>query len=138
MARKGKSLEQLTSALEKYIAEGNASVESPGYVPDRVTGQKREVDVLITKGVGHHKQLIAIECKDRKTPVGVPDIEAFHTKINDLHVTKAVFVSSSGFRQTAIKKAKFYNISCLDIDEVENCEWLLTDCIHCYEKKLLN
>ncbi len=70
MPREGRNLEKLTHALEKYMAEKGATVESPGFVEDRITGQKREIDVLITQGEGHHKQIIAIECKDRKTPVG--------------------------------------------------------------------
>ena len=47
MPRQGRDLEKLTHALERYIAEKGASVESPGFVEDRVTGQKREVDVLV-------------------------------------------------------------------------------------------
>jgi predicted helicase len=137
MPRKGRNFELLTQALEKYAAEEGVTVESPGYVEDRITGKMREIDVLITRGEGHHKQLIAIECKDRKTPVGVPDVEAFHAKIQDLKITKAVFVSSSNFRKTAVTKAQFYNISCLDIDEINEFEWLLADCIHYHEKKLL-
>ena len=137
MPRDGRNFELLTQALEKYIAEEGTTVESPGYVEDRITGKMREIDVLIMRGEGHHKQLIAIECKDRKTPVGVPDVEAFNTKIQDLKINKAVFVSSSGFRKTAVTKAQFYNISCLDIDEIDEFEWLLADCIHYHEKKLL-
>ena len=137
MPREGRSFEKLTQALEKYIAEEGATVESPGYLEDRITGQLREIDVFVSRGEGHHKHLIAIECRDRQTPIGVPDIEAFRTKTKDLNINKAVFVSSSGYRNTALTKAQFYNISCLDIDEVEDFEWLLADCIHFHEKKLL-
>lgn len=137
MARKGRHLEEITHALEKYLAGSGAIVESPGFVEDRITGQMREVDVLITRGQGHHKQVIAVECRDRKAPVGNPDIEAFHTKTSDLKINKAVFVSASGFRQKAIKKAQFYNISCLDLDEIAGFEWLATDHVEYRETKLL-
>lgn len=137
MPRAGRKFEQLAQALEKYLANDGVTVESPGFLEDRITGQLREIDVLISRGIGHHKHLIAIECRDRSTPIGVPDVEAFHTKTKDLQINKAVFISSSGFRKTAIEKAVFYNISCLDIEDIESFDWLLTDCIHYHEKKLL-
>jgi len=137
MARDGRVLEKLTNALEKALATGEVTIESPAYLADRTTGQKREVDVLITKGKGHHKHLIAIECRARKAPVGVPDIEAFHTKINDLRINKAVFVSSSGYRKSAIEKANFYNISCLDLDDSGDIEWLLVDTMTIFTRRIV-
>jgi len=137
MARNGRDLEILIHRIEAHLAGEEAQVESPGFIEDRITHQKREVDVLITMNNGHHDIVIAIECKDRKTPVGVPDIESFSTKVKDLKINKAVFVSSSGFRKTALEKAEFYNISCLDIDEIDSFDWLLTDHVVVHETKYL-
>ena len=102
MPRMGRTFENIVQTLEKILSNSNASIESPGFVVDRVTNQKREVDVLIRFSQSHYQHIIAIECKDRKTPVGVPDVEAFHTKTRDLKITKAVLVSSSGFRTNII------------------------------------
>lgn len=105
MPRVGRAFENIVHTLEKVLSDSKVSIESPGFLVDRVTNQKREIDVLIRFSQSHHKQLIAIECKDRKIPVGVPDVEAFNTKTRDLKITKAVLVSSSGFRKSAIEKA---------------------------------
>lgn len=137
MPRKGRELEKLVEALELYLAGKNVSIESPGFVEDRVTGQKREIDVLLTSGQGHHKQLTAFECKDWKAKVGSPEVEAFVTKTKDLKINKAIIVSSNGFASNAVEKASFYNISCLDMEELERFDWLLTDRFHKIQKHII-
>ena len=133
----GRTFENVVETLERILSDSKVSIESPGSLVDRVTNQKREIDVLLRFSQGHHKQFIAIECKDRKTPVGVPDVEAFNTKTCDLKITKAVMVSSSGFRKNAIEKARFYNISCLSVEEIEGFEWLGTKYVTLVENKIL-
>jgi len=46
-------------------------------------------------------------------------------------------VSTSGYAKTALDKAKYYNISCLDIDELDNIEWILTDAVTVFERRLV-
>lgn len=135
--REGRELEKLVEALENYLSDKNVSIESPGFVEDRITGQKREIDVLLTSGQGHHRQLTAFECRDRTAKVGVPEVEAFYTKIKDLKINKAIIVSSSGFTSPAIIKAKFYNISCLCMEEVQKFDWLQTTIFHKVQKHLI-
>lgn len=137
MPRKGRELEQLVEILEKNISDKQVEITSPAFLEDRVTGQQREIDVLLVSGSGRHKQLTAFECKDWNKKVGVPEVEAFHTKISDLKINKAIVVSSEGFAKTAIVKANFYNISCLHMDEVANFDWLLADSIPVYRKKII-
>jgi len=133
----GRKFENVVETLERILSDSKVTIESPGFLVDRVTNQKREIDVLIRFSQGHHKQVIAIECKDRKKPVGVPDVEAFNTKTCDLKITKVVMVSSSGFRKNAIKKASFYNISCLSVEEIEGFKWLGTKYVTLVENKIL-
>jgi len=138
MPRAGRAFENIVCTLEQILSDSRASIESPGFLVDRVTNQKREIDVLIRFSQSHHKQLIAIECKDKSIPVGVPDVEGFNTKIRDLKITKAVLVSSSGFRKTAIEKARFYNISCLNVEDLDRVDWLGEKNISLIEIKILN
>nr|WP_322523652.1 restriction endonuclease [Vibrio parahaemolyticus] len=126
MPRKGRVLELLVEAIEKNLGSGDFNITSPAYLEDRVTNQKREIDVLLTQGHGRHKFLTAFECKDLNRKVGVPELEAFHTKTKDLQINKAILVSSKGFANTALKKAKFYNIICLTLSELEAIDWLQT------------
>lgn len=86
------------------------SVESPGYLVDQITGQRREVDVLITKTTEGIMRRIGIECRDRSRFQGIGWIEEFYTKKNDIGLDLLILASSSGFTDTAIIKAKHYGI----------------------------
>lgn len=126
--RKGKALERLVEALEKQLNQSdNISIESPKYLIDRTNSQKREHDVLISIKNGHHALTISIECKDRKKPVGVPDVEAFSTKCLHTNVNQGVFVSTSGFTKSALKSAKHLGIKCLTFEELAQLDWLTQD-----------
>lgn len=79
--KQGKALEILVASLEKALAENqNVTVHSPVRLPDRTTGKLREHDVVVEFKEGHHSLLVAIECRDRSRPIGVPQVEAFWAK----------------------------------------------------------
>ncbi len=135
----GKSLEQLIYSLERALGhDDNVSVESPKRVPDKITGKKREHDVLITIKQGHHQVQVAIECRDRSRPITVNQIEGFWKKCQDTGIDKGVLVSTMGFYNTARKKADFLDIRCLDVEEVDSFDWMLAPGVHSIIKKLLH
>lgn len=52
----GKSLEVLVASIERVLAGNDkVTVESPKLSPDRITGEFREHDVVITLAGSHHK-----------------------------------------------------------------------------------
>lgn len=129
--KKGKALENLVSSLEKALSERpNIIVHSPMRLPDRTTGRLREHDVVLELNEGHHSVLIAIECRDRSRPIGVPQVEGFDAKCQHTGISKGVMVSTSGFCKTARKKADHLGIRCCDIEEVDNFNWLLAPGIY--------
>lgn len=124
--KQGKALESLVLNLEKALAKNpNVAVHPHKRLRDRITGKLREHDVVLELKEGHHSLLIAIECRDRSRPIGVPQVEGFRSKCQDTGISQGVLVSTTGFCNTARKKADFYGIRCLDIEEVESFEWLL-------------
>jgi Restriction endonuclease len=126
-SRPGKSLEALAASLERALGKaGNVSVASPGYLPDRVTGDKREHDVLLTWRNAHHTTVLAIECRDRSRKITVNDVESFHSKCSDTVVSQGVLVSSRGFTRNAIAKARHLGIRTLQLSEVASFNWLAT------------
>lgn len=126
MARKGKSLEKLVTAIERVLAhDKTVTVESPKRLRDRTTGRSREHDVVLTIRQGHHTLMVAIECRDRSRPVGVPEVEAFSAKCQDTGVSKGILVSPRGFCTTARKKAEHLGIRCLDLKDVDSFKWLV-------------
>jgi hypothetical protein len=124
-AKSGKQLERLIAAVEKTLAEANPTIEAPcRRLFDRDTGNRREHDIVITWEHAHHKLVMAIECRDRSRPVGVPDVEAFADKCAATGVDKGVIVSATGFRQTAITKAQSRSILCMTLSEAEDFDWI--------------
>ncbi len=137
--RDGKALEQLVGIIEKVIAgNDNATVELDKKLTDKFTGERRQFDVVLTVKHQHHTVVIAIECRDKARPVGVPDVEAFHTKCQHTGINQGVIVSTSGFANTARTKAGLLGIRCLDVEEVASFNWMLAEGMRVIEKKLLH
>jgi hypothetical protein len=124
-AKAGKSLEDLVGIIEHCLlgADG-ASVKTNARLIDRDTDGLREFDALITFRQSHHELLTAIECKDRSRPIGVPELEAFANKCKAAGVHKGIFVSSSGYSETALSKAKALDIKTLSVEEAQRFNWL--------------
>jgi predicted helicase len=126
----GRDLQRLIHAIESTVkGESNTKVESPKRLIDKDTRRLREHDVVLTFVEGHHQLLLALECRDRSRPVGVPDVEAFHSKCERTGIDRGIIVSSKGFAKTAIVKANSYNIGCLSLDEVERFDWCQTPAV---------
>lgn len=87
------------------MAPSGAVVTSPDRIPDKVTGQLREVDASIRCNVGTCSVLITIECRDRNSVEDVRWIEQLGEKKRSVGAAITVAVSSSGFTDPAIKKA---------------------------------
>jgi len=136
--RQGKVLEELVTALEKALSDSSdVTVHSPMVLPDRTTGRSREHDVVLEITQGHHSVLVAMECRDRSRPIGVPQVEAFWAKCQDTGINQGVIVSTAGFYNTAKKKADHLGIRCIDMEEVESFEWLLAPGFHVLTRHLL-
>jgi hypothetical protein len=123
----GRDLQRLIHAIESSLdAEAKVKVESPKRLVDKDTGRLREHDVILTFLAGPHELSIALECRDRSRPVGVPEVEAFGAKCQRTGISRGIIVSSKGFTKTAVGKANSQNIGCLLLDEVESFDWCQT------------
>jgi hypothetical protein len=110
--------------LERAVADHtNVTIEIKKFVPDKVTGELREHDIVLTQRSPQRVTVTAIECRDRNRPVTVNQIEEFHTKCQDTGIDKRVIVSSTGFYNPARKKADRYGIDCLTFAQVEDVDW---------------
>lgn len=126
--KKGRALEILVASIEKSLNDDeNVTIESPKKIRSKINNNLREFDVVVSLKYSHHEIQIAIECKDRKAPVGDPEIEGFVQKCQVVGINKGMFVSTSGYTETALQSAKFYGIKCVSIDEINNTDWLAED-----------
>jgi hypothetical protein len=120
----GKDLQRLIRTIEAARNAGQPiKIESPRFFLDKVTGEPREHDVVLTINIDHHEVVIAIECRDRSRPVEVNAIESFYKKCQDTGVHRGVMVSSKGFTKAALMKATHCEIRCLHLQEVESFNW---------------
>jgi len=124
----GKALERLVAALEQALGHDSGRiVEYDKRIQHLVTGKKRQFDVVVTQGEGHHVVITAIECKDHKRPVDVEKVEAFISKIQGCNVHRGILVSSKGFSEDALKLSAAHKITTITLEEVEIFDWLSPD-----------
>jgi|EndMetStandDraft_2_1072991.scaffolds.fasta_scaffold18932_2 hypothetical protein len=135
--RPGEELQRLVRLLELSVGDtGNIEVSSPRMLKDRDTGQMREHDVVVEITSGHHKLLVALECRDRSRKVSVPEVEAFADKCRATGVDQGILVSTKGFAETALSKARSRSIRCLTFDEVDRLDWMTTNSISMISRKI--
>lgn len=138
MARKGRELEELVALIEGVLVPQGAVVESPGFIEDRVTGSRREVDVAIRMTVGSAEVLIVVECRDR----GVEDvtwIEQLVAKCRDIKAAKVIAVSSTGFSAGARQKAEHEGIELRQVEDLSPAAvsgWIQVPCMTQYLKRV--
>lgn len=137
MSRKGKRLERLVQMIESAIADDDAvTVHSPYYLVDKDGGRKREHDVVLVVKHAHHEIYVAIECRDRSRPVGVPEIEAFSAKCSRTGVHCGIIVSSSGFARTALEKSASFGIQCIEFAEAAQFDWFQAPGLQAYVRHM--
>jgi hypothetical protein len=119
---KWKKFEKIIAGIHMLVAEG-AEVKFDDHIPDRVTGDDRQIDVSVRFKQGLYDHLVIIECKDYGSRnVSMEKVEAFETKKKDVGATLGIMVSPKGFQKGAVKKAKFYNIELYTLTEVKS-DW---------------
>jgi hypothetical protein len=113
-----KDFEELVAAIEAAAAPRGAIVTCNDHLPDMITGEKRQVDVSIRFRAGTTDILIIIECHDRHRTEDVRWVEEMVMKLRNLAASKIILVSSTGFTQTAKKKAEHYGVDIRELSEI--------------------
>lgn len=116
------------------------SVQRNITIPDKITGQARQIDVLIEIKAYEHTLHIIIDAKFHSTKLDVKDIEEFLALADAVKASKSVIVAANGWTEPAAKKAEFHNCTlrlltleeALDLvvaDKWEMCPNCKQDCI---------
>lgn len=104
---------------------GDARVTESAMVPDKITGEPREVDVLIATSASGYDVHIAIEVVAQGRKAGTPWIESMHSKHSSLPTNKLILVAERGFTSPALRKAQFYGIEAITIEAALATDWKL-------------
>lgn len=85
--------------------EGFGNIRRNVFLPDLVTGQSRQIDVMIDLNERGHSLSILIDAKFHSTPLDVKDIEEVAALSQAVGANKAVIVAANGFTEPAKTKA---------------------------------
>ena len=121
-AKDWQQLVVLVAQIQKELAPG-AVVEHNVKLKGHVTGEMRQVDVLVKQKIGQYEMLVALDCKDYKTPVDVKSVEEFHGLLTDVGAHKGALVCPKGFTRTAKKRARSYHIDLYSPVDTDPHKW---------------
>lgn len=103
---KGRLVELIVASLHE---EPGVKIERNVRIPSLLNSKrKREIDILLTGTFSGYPIRIAIECKNYKSVIDAPKIDAFVGKLQQIGIPSqhGVFVSAHGFTAGAIDRAK--------------------------------
>jgi hypothetical protein len=115
--------QRLVYEIERQLAPLGAVVKESAMLPERMSGEFREVDILVSLDEGYHCVRIGIECQDRSRPATKQWVEAIAKKHEELGINKTVLVSSSGLYPPAKRRAESLFMSVIDIANIERADW---------------
>jgi hypothetical protein len=122
MPRRTNTFQQLILLINASLADG-AMVEESAMLLDSVTDEPREVDILITAQAGAYTVKIAIEVVGRSRKADTPWVESMRAKHSNLPTNKLILVSEQGFARSAVKKAQFYGIETMTLEQANDTNW---------------
>ena len=114
-----KEFERLVSKIEEALCPAGAIVKVNEKIPDVQTGDLRQVDATIRFRVGSSDILIAIECRKRNHKQDITWIEQLEAKKKNIGANQIIGVSSDGFTDYALRKAKVCNVTLRKIDKID-------------------
>ncbi|GAB3514231.1 restriction endonuclease [Emticicia fontis] len=110
-------------------------------IPDKVTGQARQIDVWWEMQLENHTFKILIDAKKRSAKVDVKDVEEIMMLANAVNADKAIIVTNNDWTKPAELSAKFnrLDLKILTFDEATDLivedKWLM--CQVCKEDCVL-
>jgi len=124
------SIERSLNSVPGTKVTGNASV------PERVTGQPRQVDVFVEIPTGRRLLRVGIEVRDKSAPLDLPEVEQLVAKLSKLDLDYGCIVASSGFTASAEREAARNGIEVRTLQEIEKPDWWRAEHIHLQHRRI--
>jgi hypothetical protein len=124
MPKRTNRFQRLVTLLNASLGD-NARVVESAMLSDKITGDLREVDIVIQTMASNYEVTIAIEVVGRSRKADSTWVESMHTKHLSLPTDKLVLVAEKGFYGPALKKAAFYGIEAISIESAMDTDWKL-------------
>lgn len=113
---------QETVAIIQTHFSGEATVTESGILTDRLTGQEREVDVVVEGTLGMNPVIVGIEATAIGRPATVEWVEQLIEKHRHLPTDRLVIVSENGFTAPGLKLALAKGVSAVYPQELTSDE----------------
>lgn len=124
MAKKTEKWREFEQLVAKIYTQATPEANvKHNYFIEGKSGRRRQIDVSIESSQGLHSYLTVVECKRYARRVGIRDVEAFITKIQDVRADKGVMVSIVGFDEGAQAQARQYNITLFSYRDAKQADW---------------
>jgi len=127
--------EAVARLYEQFDALGR--VRRNVYIPDRVTGQRRQVDVLVELAAKGHRLSIMVDAKYYSVPIDTKVIEGVTALGRSIGASKVVIVTANGWTAPAARKAEHLlcDLRLLTIEDALDLvvpdKWMM--CPHCHD-----
>lgn len=122
MPRRTTPFQSMIRALQSTVQPG-ATVTESKFLKDGITGELREVDVVVETLVGPYPLILSFECTSGARPVDVGWVEEMHGKHQTLPTDKLFLVSQHGFTAPAKAKAHSHNHVALSLAGIDKQDW---------------
>lgn len=107
--------------------EGFGAVKRNVFMPDVVTGQRRQIDVLIELQERGHSLRMLIDAKFHSSPLDVKDVEGVAALAKAVGASKAIIVAANGFTAPAKVKADFIQCDLMTLSLEEALDLLVPE-----------
>ncbi|MGC3982802.1 MAG: restriction endonuclease [Steroidobacteraceae bacterium] len=119
MPKRTNEFQRLVYLVQTNLADG-AKVKESLLMRDRLSGGRREVDIVIFGKVGQHDVIVSIECRDHKRVADIQWVDAMRTKHDQLDTSALILASSKGFTPEARAVAEKYGIALFTLEDLGN------------------
>lgn len=116
----GRQFEDLTEEVFRALASDplNGEVQIDRNVLMEGADGAREVDVRLMSHVGPIELTTILECRDYGRNVDITHVDGLHSKMQDVHASKAAIVSRRGFSKKAEAKARRLGMGLYTLDHM--------------------
>lgn len=118
MPARTNDFQRLIAVVQAHLDPGSHVAESV-LLPDRITGTKREVDIVVSGSIGKQEIVVSFECRDRTRDADITWVEQMQAKHARLSTNALVLVSHSPFTPEAQRIADVFGIRCFVLDDVD-------------------
>lgn len=127
MPKRSNAFQTVVAQIQKMLADHDSyGVEESALLTHVITGESREVDVVVTDTVAGVPITISFECTSQKRRAGSQWVEGMLKKHEHLTTNFLILVSESGFTRPALDLTTSHErVEAITLEEAASIDWAL-------------